>query len=382
MKPQASIRLLVAASGTGGHLYPALALADFLTATPSSQLTIPESNYQYHIEWLGVPDRMETRLVPSNYPLHTINVEGFQKGLGLGTWKIISQFFIGTWVVRRLLKKGNFDLVFTTGGYIAAPAILAARLLGIPVILHESNALPGKVTRWLSPWCTWVALGFQSAVHYLPRSRNIVVGTPTRSKFHDKSNDIAPSTHLVINDNSIPRNVPLIVVVGGSQGALAINQLVRECAPQWLELGVWIIHLTGEKDPDVSNLHHPHYISQPFFEDMAALFQQATLVISRAGAGSLTELAIMGTPAILIPYPFAADDHQTKNAQVFAEAGAAIFFQHSQLTPEVLTTEVIQLLNSPALLQQLRRKMYSLAVTDSVERLAQLLGESAPLPTN
>ncbi len=354
----------MAASGTGGHLFPAIALAEFLTATPSSP---------YQLEWLGVPDRLETQLVPSRYRLHTIGVEGFQERLGLGTLKVVGKLLASIWQVRKLLQQGKFDGVVTTGGYIAAPAILAARSLGLPVILHESNALPGKVTRWFSPWCTTVALGFGAAAQYLPRSRNVTVGTPVRSQFLQQANLSQPTTGVLNEALPIPGDVPLIVVVGGSQGAVAVNRLVRQSAPAWLDAGVWIVHLTGDSDPDAASLQHPHYFAKPFYHDMASLLGRATLAISRAGAGSLTELAVMGTPCILIPYPFAAEDHQTYNGTIFAEAGAALLFQQADLTPELLSSKVTYLLNSPKQLAAMRERMRSLAVTDSVEQLAALV---------
>lgn len=343
------IRLLIAASGTGGHLFPAIALAEQLQ--------------DYKIEWLGVPDRLERELVPAQYPLHTIPVEGFQKRFGLGTLRILGRLAGSILQVRRLLKTGQFDGVFTTGGYIAGPAIIAARMLGLPVILHESNAIPGKVTRWFSPWCSSVALGFASTDKYLPKVNSFYVGTPVRSSFQ-KAQTL---------DLPIPENVPLIVVVGGSQGAIAVNQLVRQCAPAWFEAGAWIVHLTGEKDPDAQALQHPQYFPMPFYDNMAALLQRANLAVSRAGAGSLTELAITQTPAILIPYPFAAEDHQSFNAASFANTGAALVFRQSELTPELLESKVLHLLQSPQLLEQMAQKAAALAVTDSVERLADLV---------
>ncbi len=375
MASRTSVRLLMAASGTGGHLFPAIALAESLTASPASP---------YQIEWLGVPDRLETQLVPSRYRLHTIAVEGFQQRLGLGTLKVIGKLLASIWQVRQLLQQGQFDGVVTTGGYIAAPAILAARSLGLPVILHESNALPGKVTRWFSPWCTTVALGFGAAAQYLPRSRNVTVGTPVRSQFLQQAQTTPDITGVLNDDLPIPADIPLIVVVGGSQGAVAVNRLVRQCAPAWLAAGVWLVHLTGDSDPDATSLQHPHYFAKPFYHDMASLLGRATLVISRAGAGSLTELAVMGTPSILIPYPFAAEDHQTYNGKIFAEAGAALMFQQSELTPDVLSSKVTHLLNSPEQLAAMRLKMRSLAVTDSVEQLAnlvqQVIGSGRAIP--
>jgi UDP-N-acetylglucosamine--N-acetylmuramyl-(pentapeptide) pyrophosphoryl-undecaprenol N-acetylglucosamine transferase len=346
---QPPIRLLIAASGTGGHVFPALALAQQLP--------------DYKIEWLGVPDRLERELVPAQYPLHLIGVEGFQQRFGLGTLRILGRLASSVRQVRQLLKTEKFDGVFTTGGYIASPAIIAARWQGLPVILHESNALPGKVTRFFSPLCSAVALGFESSSGYLPKAKTVYVGTPVRSSFQQAQKLELP----------IPESATLIVVVGGSQGAIAVNQLVRQCAPAWLETGAWIVHLTGEKDPDVASFSHPQYIQMPFYEGMAALLQRANLAISRAGAGTLTELAVTHTPAILIPYPFAAEDHQAYNAASFAEAGAALVFRQAELTAELLESKVLNLLHSPQLLEEMAQKAASLAVTDSAERLAALV---------
>ncbi|MFB8789926.1 MAG: undecaprenyldiphospho-muramoylpentapeptide beta-N-acetylglucosaminyltransferase [Potamolinea sp.] len=351
MLPKAPIRLLIAASGTGGHLFPAIALAQHLP--------------DYKIEWLGVPDRLERELVPAEYPLHTIAVEGFQQRFGLGTLRILGRLASSVRQVRQLLKNEKFDGVFTTGGYIASPAIIAARWQGLPVILHESNAIPGKVTRFFSPLCSAVGLGFASTSQYLPRAKNVYVGTPVRSSFQEVQKLELP----------IPENVPLIVVVGGSQGAIAVNKLVRQCAPAWFEKGAWIVHLTGEQDPEQKSLVHPQYIQMPFYHNMAALLQRANLAISRAGSGSLTELAITETPAILIPYPYAAEDHQALNAVSFAEAGAALVFRQADLIPEILQSQVLNLLNSPQLLEEMSQKAASLAVKDSAEKLATLVRE-------
>ncbi|MEO0532604.1 MAG: undecaprenyldiphospho-muramoylpentapeptide beta-N-acetylglucosaminyltransferase [Cyanobacteria bacterium P01_A01_bin.123] len=349
-------RLLIAASGTGGHLFPAIATARYLD--------------DYKIEWLGVPDRLETQLVPDSYLLHTICVGGFQGPMGLGSLRLIMQLMQAVVRVRQLLKQGQFQGVFTTGGYIAAPAIIAARSLGLPAILHESNALPGKVTRWLSPWCTVVALGFQDASLRLPKASSVSVGTPVRSQFLNPSP--APLTEL-LGDLTIPTDALLIVIVGGSQGALAVNRLVRAAAPAWLADGAWIVHQTGQNDPDVDSLSHPHYIHQPFFDQMAPLLHRANLVISRAGAGTLTELAVTRTPSLLIPYPFAAEDHQSYNAAVFAAAGAAQVCRQADLTADGLREKVMDLLRDRDQLAVMAEAAGNLAILDSAEQLAALV---------
>jgi UDP-N-acetylglucosamine--N-acetylmuramyl-(pentapeptide) pyrophosphoryl-undecaprenol N-acetylglucosamine transferase len=348
----APIRLLIAASGTGGHLFPAIALAQKLP--------------DYQIEWLGVPNRLETQLVPKEYPLNTIAAEGFQQGFGFSSIRILGKLALSILEVRRILKQGNFQGLFTTGGYIAGPAVIAARSLGLPVVFHESNAIPGKVTRFFGPWCSAVALGFEVAAKYLPRAKNVCVGTPVRAQFLDGAID-APL------NLAIPDGVPLIVVFGGSQGAVAVNKLVRESAKAWFDAGVYVVHLTGDRDPEADSLKHPQYIALPFYNNMAALLQRATLAISRSGAGSLTELAVCGKPAILIPYPFAAEDHQSYNAEVFTSSGAALTLKQSELTTEALQSIVLNLLQSPQELAKMGEKAKAIAVPDSAEKLAQLV---------
>ncbi len=345
-------RLLIAASGTGGHVFPAIATAEQLA--------------DYHIEWLGVPQRLENQLVSDRYPLHQVDVAGFQGKPGLGTLKTAFKLVRAIYTVRRLLQQGRFDGVFTTGGYIAAPAIIAARSLGLPAILHESNALPGKVTRWFAPWCSVVAIGYQDAKTYLPQATVQYVGTPVRSQFLTALNSN-------LTDLAIPPDVPLIVVVGGSQGAVAVNQLVRQAAPAWFAAGAWVVHQTGETDPDAQQLQHPQYIALPFYTNMAALFQRADLAISRAGAGTLTELAVTHTPSLLIPYPFAAEDHQTYNAAVLVKAGAAEMVRQADLTAAGLAQMVLSLLYDPDRRHHMAIQAGALAVPDSAAQVAQLV---------
>lgn len=348
--------ILIAASGTGGHLFPALAVAEQLKSS--------------EIEWLGVPDRLETTLVGHRYPLNTISIEGFQKPFGLKTLKILSKQIASVFQVRKLIKEKQIKGIFTTGGYIAAPAIIAARLEKIPVILHEANFIPGKVTRLLSPLCEAIALGFAGSAQYFSKQETLWVSTPVREQF----------LTLQTLDLPIDPEAFLILVVGGSQGAVAINQIVRRCAKNWLEKGATIVHLTGNNDPEKDSLSHPRYFSLPFYEQMAGLLQRANLAISRAGAGTLTELAVTKTPAILIPYPYAAENHQAYNAKVFSDAGAALVYEQKDLTPELLEAKVLELWKDPDKLAHMSHKARDLAVTDSAQRLAKLLVEKLSDP--
>jgi UDP-N-acetylglucosamine--N-acetylmuramyl-(pentapeptide) pyrophosphoryl-undecaprenol N-acetylglucosamine transferase len=349
---KAATKLLIAASGTGGHVFPAIAVAQKLS--------------DYQIEWLGVPDRLESKLVPKEYPLHLIRVGGFQGKFGVGTLKTISGLIKGIFQVRKLLKQGQFDAVFSTGGYISAPAILAGYSLGLPVFLHESNAIPGKVTRYLSPFCTKVAVGFVATSKYLSRAKTIYLGTPCREQF------LTPQ----LLDLPIPADSPLIVVVGGSQGAVALNQMIRECVDQWLEAGATIVHIVGGANAPTETTTKPGYIVLPFYDNMAGLLQRADLAISRAGAATLNELMITRTPSILIPYPYAAEDHQYFNANVLAVADGALLFRQESLTAQFLMTEVLNLLQNPQRLKTMSSNTSSLGVINSADLLADTIAES------
>jgi UDP-N-acetylglucosamine--N-acetylmuramyl-(pentapeptide) pyrophosphoryl-undecaprenol N-acetylglucosamine transferase len=351
-------RLLIAASGTGGHLFPALAVADAMPA-------------DWSVQWLGVPDRLERQLVPSRYPLHTVRAGGLQ-GRGLRKLLNLVQLLQAIRSVRRLIKRERIEAVFTSGGYIAAPAILAARWCGVPVVLHESNAVPGKVTRLLGRLCSQVAVGLPQAAARLPRSRPVVTGTPVRQAFLEP----APLPAWVPQGSG-----PLLLVMGGSQGAVGLNQMVRPLLPKLTAAGVRVVHLTGSNDPEAGQTLPEGVVELPFSDEIPGLLQHAALAISRSGAGALSELAVCGTPAVLVPYPAAADHHQDVNAAAAAELGAAVIvWQHGPSEP-ALERSLWRLLG-PRLrkaaaacdpLSGMAAAMGELAVRDADQRVAAML---------
>ena len=355
--------LLIAASGTGGHLFPALAVAEALPP-------------DWTVHWVGVPDRLETQLVPPHSPLTTVRAGGLQ-GRGLRKLANLAQLLLATLPVRRLIRRERVAVVFSSGGYIAAPAILAARSCGVPVVLHDSNAIPGKVTRLLGGLCTRVAVGLPEAVQHLPRCHPAITGTPVRQALLMA----APLPDWVPTGPG-----PLLVVMGGSQGALGLNRMVRPLLPKLAAAGCRVVHLTGSHDPDAGQSSLAGVVERPFCDEMPGLLQHADLAISRSGAGSLSELAVCGTPAILVPFPQAADRHQDANAAAAAAlAAAVIVWQHEP--GELALEQAIWRLLGPRLrgvnggpadpLSALRQGMGQLAVRDADQRLARLLVELA-----
>jgi UDP-N-acetylglucosamine--N-acetylmuramyl-(pentapeptide) pyrophosphoryl-undecaprenol N-acetylglucosamine transferase len=350
--------LLIAASGTGGHLFPALAVAEALPP-------------DWRVLWLGVPDRLERELVPERYPLHTVRAGGLQ-GRGLRKLGNLLQLILATLPTRRLIRREGVTAVFSSGGYIAAPAILAARWGGVPVVLHESNAIPGKVTRLLGRFCTRVAVGLPQAAERLPGCRPLVTGTPVRGAFLQP----APLPAWVPRGDG-----PLVLVMGGSQGALRLNRMVRPLIPKLAAAGCRVVHLTGSNDPEAGGFDLPGVVERPFSDEMPGLLQHADLAISRAGAGSLSELAVSGTATILVPFPQAADRHQDANAAAAAAVGAAVIvWQHEPGEPPL--EQAVWRLLGPHLrgtasaadpLVELREGMQRLAVRDADHRLAELM---------
>lgn len=240
------------------------------------------------------------------------------------------------------------------------------------MVLHESNAIPGRVTRLLGRACTQVAIGLPAAARRIPGCKAIVTGTPVRNSF--------------LQSQTLPDWVPqgpgpLLVVMGGSQGALGLNRMVRPLLPMLLSEGCRVVHLTGSNDPDVNSIKHPGFAERPFSDAIPALLQHADLAISRAGAGSLSELAVSGTPTVLVPFPQAADRHQDANAACAAALGAAVIVhQHGPSEPTLRQT--LWRLLGPRLrscdsaadpLVSMAQAMGTLAEADADQQLAALL---------
>ncbi len=351
-------KLLIAASGTGGHIYPALAVVEALPA-------------YWQSTWVGVTDRLESKLVPEKYKLIKVFAGGLQKNLFR---KILSLFQVlsASLQISYLIRKERINVVFTTGGYIAAPAILAARICGIPILLHESNAIPGKVTRLMGRLCQVIATGLPNTARQMPKYKTIFTGTPVRPAFH-KSQPLPKWVPI--------GSGPLLVVIGGSQGALGLNKMIRPILPSLLEAGCRVVHLTGSNDKEVNRIIHPNLIEKQFTEEIAGLLQNADLAISRAGAGSLSELSICGTPSILVPFPEAADKHQDANASCAAEIGAAVIVHQHLPTESSLKNTIFYLLQSRIsqvnletdLLAEMSAQMKKLAVRNSQIKLVELL---------
>ena len=301
--------LLIAAGGTGGHIFPALAVSKKV-----------EKDWNMH--WLCIQQRLDSEFLPRKYNLLTLKIETPKRNIFILLQYL--RILFSTFNIIKILKEKKINLVFTTGGYISAPTILAAKFLKIPVILHESNLIPGTVTKYFGFLCEFVLIGFKDTKFFLKNCKTIFTGTPLREEFY-KTNPLP---------NWVPRGKgPLLIVMGGSQGAKSINEIIYESLDFLMKQNFRIVHIIGENKLISSvKTQSNNYVHKKFTTQIASLMQNCDLVISRSGAGTINELIQTGKPSILIPYPNSKNNHQEKNAMILSSIGGAILMNQNQLS--------------------------------------------------
>ena len=356
------MNIVIAAGGTGGHLYPAVALAkEFQQQDPKTVITFVGAGR--HLE--------ESILTHEGFALSRLNVKGI---VGRGVWGTVQALLVlphAIWTALRLLKAKGTNLVVGTGGYFSPPVVFAAWLLGVYRVILEPNAMPGLANRVLGPMANRIFLAFEQAKTYFNPSKVRVVGTPLRQEFSQ------PGSF------SHSGKLKTLLVFGGSQGARAINTAMGEALQdsQILRQDLHIIHQTGFDDhARMRALYEEVGVEAevvPFVYDMPQVLRAADLVIARSGAGTLSELAVCGKPAILIPFPHATHGHQEVNARAAQAEGAAMVIPQSELTGKRLVQEIEWFLNHPDDLKTMAEKSFARRVTNAaasmVEECRQLL---------
>ncbi|HEV2493470.1 MAG TPA: undecaprenyldiphospho-muramoylpentapeptide beta-N-acetylglucosaminyltransferase [Terriglobia bacterium] len=363
-----SARVLMAAGGTGGHIFPALAVAEELRARWLSRVRQEPAQAPGVIQFLGTGRGLEARLIPSaGFPLRTVDAAGL---VGIGGWKkarnlaVLPRTLLQT---VRVLRDFKADVVLGMGGYLAGPAMLEAALADIPTILIEPNAVPGFTNRLLAPLVRVAALGFEETARFYG-SKARVTGHPVRKAFYE----------IPARDRRAPFT---ILILGGSQGSTVINRCVVGSLPQFAAQPVGFVHQTGERDYNTVRQAYkeagvPAEI-YPFIEDVPKAFGRSDLIVSRSGASAVAELAAAGKASILVPFAAAAEHHQVENARVLERAGATRLLLQSELTPDRLAREVRELLESPERLAEMERAARQLARPDAAARVADLVEELA-----
>jgi len=364
--------LLVMAGGTGGHIFPGLAVAEKL------------KNEGWNIHWLGTADRMEADIVPAHgFEISFISISGLRNKNFITWLKLPFKLLNSLLQAFSVIRKTKPNAVLGMGGYASAPGGLAAWLLNKPLVVHEQNAAAGLTNRWLARIATKVCCAFPNAFNSSIAAQ--VVGNPLRAS-------IAEHTILEKNAEGLDKSSKNILVIGGSLGAQVLNQTVPKSFAELVKVtsinsddlpfNIW--HQTGKGNQQgVIDLYNQQSLFDEqvrvseFIDDIASAYRWADVVVCRAGALTVSELAMAAKPAIFVPLPHAVDDHQTKNAQYLVSRGGAVLIKQSDLTSEVLAKQLSELFSEPNILKQMVQSAFAAADADATNKVADICQQLA-----
>ena len=351
-----SLKILIACGGTGGHLFPGIAVGEALRARGHEVMLLisekkvdSEASAKYtHLRFKTVPavakpPTLSPRMLPFLWKL----------------WGSAGQ-------CRRIIQEFKADAVLGMGGFTSLPPVYAGHKLGLKTFIHDSNARPGRANVMTSRFCTRVFLGMEAAKAFFPNRETVTTGTPVRPEILN-----LPTREEAAEHFGLDAGRPTIVVTGGSQGARRLNELSAQAAAS-MPPEMQVLHIAGALDfQRVSEITagRTGYKVLGFCDQMPHAYAIADLVIARSGASSMTEIAIAGHPSILVPYPYAADDHQTRNAEVFEKAGAAMLVQERDLDAEKLASLAGSILQDLPTYKRMAKAARALAVPDAADRV-------------
>lgn len=356
-------RYFITGGGTGGHIYPAIAVADELLSDDEEVI------------YVGNPKNLEFDIVKQKgYKFLGLNVHGMPRKIGLPLIKWGIELSFAVIKAAYYLLKYKPDAVFGTGGYVSAPSLIAAKFLKIPYMMHDCDAQPGLVTRKLSPSAKCVSVAFECACKLIKNKNCHVNGNPIRNGFKTLSKEQA-------RENLGLQNKVTVCIMGGSQGAKTINDAAVECLKNLSQNNIQVIFQTGKKNFDrvieQLLLVYPEYeadknlIVKPYFDDMVTVLKASDIAVTRSGSLSISEICASAIVPIFVPYPYAAADHQRKNAKFMVEKGAGLYIEDNELTPELLYESILSLNGEN--LEHLQKNSFALAKFDGVNKITEQL---------
>ncbi|MGL9728904.1 undecaprenyldiphospho-muramoylpentapeptide beta-N-acetylglucosaminyltransferase [Enterococcus sp. DIV0756] len=360
------MRILVTGGGTGGHIYPALAFIRYV------QKIQPESEFLY----VGTHRGLENKIVPeTGISFKTIKIQGFKRKLSFDNIKTVQLFLESIKRSKEILREFKPDVVIGTGGYVSGSVVYAAARMNIPTIVHEQNSVPGITNKFLSRFADRVGISFPDAAQYFPENKTVLVGNPRAQEV------VTSGKSEVLEQYGLLPDIPTVLIFGGSQGALKINQAVIQALPKFSQKDYQVLYASGDRyyneileKFDVEKISH-NLSLQPYIKNMTDVMANVDLLIGRAGATSIAELTALGLPAILIPSPYVTNDHQTKNAQSLVNAGAVKMIKDADLTGENLVEAVDDIMNDSEKKATMAMASRQEGIPDAAERLWTLVNE-------
>ncbi|BAU27490.1 UDP-N-acetylglucosamine-N-acetylmuramylpentapeptide N-acetylglucosamine transferase [Aneurinibacillus soli] len=328
------MNIVISGGGTGGHIYPALALIQEIKQHE------PDSRVLY----IGTERGLEANLVPKEgVPFESVYITGFKRSLSFENVKTILRFFKATSRAKKLIRDFKPDVVVGTGGYVCGPVVYAGHSLGIPTLIHEQNVIPGLTNKFLSRYTERVAVTFEGSAPHFPAEKTVITGNPRASEVV-RANGEAGLASL-----GVPAGKKYVLIVGGSRGAKAINDAVIQLVPHLREhVDYHIVYVTGEVhyEQTVKAIGDvpPNMTIRPFIYNMPEVLAGVDLIVNRAGASFLAEITALGLPSILIPSPYVTNNHQEKNGRWLEEQGAACVILESELSGKTLMESIDSIL--------------------------------------
>lgn len=365
------MKVIFAGGGTGGHIIPAISIADY----------VKSHNNDFEALFIGTEKGLEHKLVPNaGYNIEYIEIEGFSRKNMLKNIPIAAKLIQAQAKCRKIIKKFKPNCIVCTGGYVSGPVAMAAKAMGVPSLIHEQNVYPGLTVKGSQKYVDYVAVSFEETVNLLQnKEKCVVTGNPIRSE-------------LLTSDKEESRNKlnitkPFVLVFGGSLGADAINNCVLGILERVINEGkIQLLFGTGDRNyqktmDEISRLGiklNDDVKVVPYINDMAAYMSAADIVVSRAGAITVSEIAALAKPSILIPSPNVVRNHQEQNAREFEKNGAASLIVEKNLTPDLLYDKIMEMIDNPEILSSMSDNLRNMSKTDALEQIYALILKMKP----
>lgn len=358
------MRLLISGGGTGGHIYPALALIEALKKRdPTAEIL-----------YVGTKKGLESKIVPdAGIPFETVEIQGFRRSLSLENFKTVYLFLKSVRDSKKIIRTFKPDVVVGTGGYVCGAVVYAAAKLKIPTLIHEQNSVSGVTNKFLSRYVDRIGICFPAVKADFPADKVVFTGNPRAQQVAG----IKPNNTL--QNYGLKADQPTLLIFGGSRGAEKINQTALETAQMFQDSPYQILFVTGRAHYDklmqqsaAKNLPANFFI-QPYIPDMPQILPEISAIVGRAGATSLAEITALGIPSILIPSPYVTNDHQTKNALSLVEQNAAKLIKEQDLTAEHLFATANELMSDAKLRQEMAQHAKQAGVPDAADKLLDVL---------
>ena len=354
------MKVIISAGGTGGHIYPALAIINKIKEKE------PNSEFLY----IGTHNRMEKELIPSyNIPYEEIEIYGFNKKL-LKNIKTIKCLIKANKKCKNIIKKFNPDVVIGVGGYVTAPVIKEASKLGYKTFIHEQNSVPGKANQYLSNYASKIGISFRTSENYFKKNKVVFTGNPC-------SEEAIKITPALKSEFNLSENKKLVLFVMGSLGAKGVNNFLIKTMSLFNNKDYEILFVTGKSDYDnIKSLKFPNNVKVvPYISQIPRIMKKTDLIVSRAGASILSEIVALNIPSILIPSPYVPNNHQFKNAMDLVNKNAALIIEEKDLKGDILVRTIDEVLNNPDKINKIKTNLQKESIEDSATRIYDCLKE-------